>query len=144
MGLAYLSGPRVRDGLTEYDTSHGTEHEHQGDSPCYLRILLAELLAQLGHGEGDGEEVEGVPGPSQEANEEEHPLLHVEQGQKLERVRGLVHRRLQCWGSGCKVPPHPHLLRVCRLVHGRVIAQVAHLVAEVVVLVGHVWRPLKQ
>jgi hypothetical protein len=45
---------------TKDDGADGTEHEDESDAPGDVGLGLAKLFAQLGDGEGDGEEVEGV------------------------------------------------------------------------------------
>ena len=68
-----------------------------------------ELLRQLLDRERYGEEVKRVPGPSQETDEEEHPLLEVEHGDQLEGVGRLVHGRLERRNASRCVPPHARL-----------------------------------
>lgn len=82
------------DRRTEYDRSDRSEHEHQRYSPRNLRSGFIELFAQLAHGQGDGEEVESVPRPGDECNQEKKPLLKVQCRQQLDRVWSLGHRRL--------------------------------------------------
>jgi len=117
--------------FTKQHTAHRAKHQHQSDSPCDLRILLAELLGQLLHGQRDGEEVECVPRPGQEANQEEHPLLEVEHRQELEGIGSLVHGRLEGGDASRNVCARGHLRCLWRLVGGRVIARVTHLVLVV-------------
>ena len=71
---------------TEYGGSDRSEHEDEGDSPGDVCIGLAEGLGQVCDSEGDGKEVEGVPGPCQEGDEEEKPLLSTEQAQEADRI----------------------------------------------------------
>lgn len=47
---------------TEEDGPNRSEHEHQCDSPGDVGLGLVESLGEFGDGEGDGEEIEGVPG----------------------------------------------------------------------------------
>ena len=48
---------------TENDGADGSEHQHEGDTPCDLRRRFTELLCEFGDGQGDGEEIEGIPRP---------------------------------------------------------------------------------
>ena len=86
------------------------EHQHQGDAPCDVGSGFAELVGQLGDGQGDGEEVKSVPGPGNEGDEEEEPLLSVELGEEFEWVGRLVHRRLQGRQSRGEVAADGHVL----------------------------------
>ena len=65
-------------GFTKYRATNGSEHQHQGNAPGNLGIRFSKLLGQLLDRERDGEEVKGIPRPSQETDKEEHPLLEVE------------------------------------------------------------------
>ena len=47
---------------TKDDGTNRTEHEHEGDTPRNIRVGLAKLLRETADGQGDGEEVKGVPG----------------------------------------------------------------------------------
>lgn len=55
-------------GNTKYGGADRSEHEHQGDAPCNVRVCLAKLLGQVSDGERDGEEVKGIPGLEQASN----------------------------------------------------------------------------
>lgn len=48
-------------GNAKDDGADRTKHEHQSDTPRNLRIGLIEVLGQVGNGQRDGKEVEGVP-----------------------------------------------------------------------------------
>ncbi len=49
-------------GNTKEDGADRAEHENEGDAPGDVRLGLVKGLGQAAHGEGDGEEVKGVPG----------------------------------------------------------------------------------
>lgn len=51
--------------------------QHQRNPPCDLRRRLMKLFGEFLDGERNGEEIEGVPRPGQEGDEEEQPLLGV-------------------------------------------------------------------
>jgi hypothetical protein len=89
-----------------------------------------ECGCEVLHGQGDGEEVEGVPGPAEESDlgeevktwgfegeeretyEEEHPLATVEGGEELEWVWGSVKSRLQgCDSCHAILADFPHTWR---------------------------------
>ena len=46
---------------TEYDTADGAKHEHESDSPRDLGCRLIELFRELFDGQGNSEEVKGIP-----------------------------------------------------------------------------------
>lgn len=60
--------------------------------------------------QGDSEEVESIPGPAEEADQEEEPLLSIQHPQEFERVGRLMHRRLQGSKASRKVSAGSHLL----------------------------------
>ena len=62
-----------------------------------------ELLRELRHGERDGEEVERIPRPGDEADEKEQPLLKIEHRDELEGIRSLMHGRLQGGKAGSDI-----------------------------------------
>ena len=47
---------------TEQAGADRTEHEHEGDAPGDVRVVLAESLCKLANGQRDGEEIKRVPG----------------------------------------------------------------------------------
>ncbi len=49
-------------GDTEKDGADGTKHENKGDAPSNVRLGLVKLRGEVGNGQGDGEEVKGIPG----------------------------------------------------------------------------------
>ena len=53
--------------------------------PSYISLGFAKIGGNLSHCEGHGEEVEGVPGPSQETNSEHEPLVQIELSQDCDR-----------------------------------------------------------
>lgn len=55
-------------GNTKDGGTDRSEHEHQGDAPCNVRVCLAKLLGQVSDGERDGKEVKGIPGLEQARN----------------------------------------------------------------------------
>lgn len=46
---------------TERDRANRSEHEHEGDAPCNVRLRLAKILGQVRNGQRHGEEVERIP-----------------------------------------------------------------------------------
>ena len=81
--------------LTEDNTANRSEHQYQGDPPCNLRIGLVEFLRELRYSQRDGEEVERIPRPGEECDEEKHPLLNVEHPNQREWIRSVGHWRLK-------------------------------------------------
>lgn len=58
-------------------------------------------MRKLLHSQRNGEKVESIPAPASKGDEEEHPLLNIEQSEKLEWIRRFSHRRLEsCEPSG--------------------------------------------
>lgn len=49
-------------GNTEQYGADRPKHEHESDAPGNVRLGLAKLLGKVGNGQGDGEEVERIPG----------------------------------------------------------------------------------
>jgi hypothetical protein len=102
VGLISLSGhnlplsPISIGSDTENGAADRSEHEDQRDAPGDLSCGLIKRLGQVRDGQGHGEEVEGIPGPREEGDQKEQPLLCVEQREQLEGVRDLGHGRLQC------------------------------------------------
>lgn len=123
-----LSLPASRT-LTKYYSAYRSEHQDQGNAPGDLTRLLPKLLGQLRHGQGDSEEIKGIPGPGNEGDEEEQPLLRVQQRQELKWVRGFRHGGFEGRQAGCKVAADGHVL-------------VRHCVVAVVVNGGRMvaWR----
>ena len=96
-------------GDTEYRGSDRSEHEDEGDAPGDVGVGLAEGLGQVCDCEGDGEEVEGVPAPRQEGDEEEKPLLGIEQAQEADRVGSLSQGWAESGNASCCIPSCSHL-----------------------------------
>ena len=96
--------------------------QHQSNAPRDLRRLLIKLFRELFDGEGDGEEIKGIPGPGKEGDEEEQPLLKVQQTNELDRIRRLDHGWLEGGDSGCQIGGHAHVFLMCHLELGRIIA----------------------
>ena len=69
-----------------------------------------ELLAQFGDGEGDSEEVESVPRPGEESDEEEHPLLEIQECEQFEGIWCLVHGWFEGGDARRNVSSHAHVL----------------------------------
>ena len=117
--------------LTEEHTAHRSEHEHQSNAPGDVGARLAELRRQGRDGERDGEEVEGVPTPGEEGDEEEHPLLEIEHCYELEWIGRLVHWRLECGQPGCTVFGHAHVLCLGHIIRGVLVARIVHLLVAI-------------
>ena len=97
---------------TEDDTAHAPQHEHKGDAPCDVSLGFAKRLGEVRDGQGDGEEVKGIPCPGKKGNEEEEPLLEVQHAEESYRVGHLV----MCWFEGgnacCNVATSRHMRRL--------------------------------
>jgi hypothetical protein len=69
--------------------------EKDGHTPCDVLVGLAECFGEVFDGQRDGEEIKGIPGPSAEGYEEEHPLLEVEEAEEANWVLDLGHGRFE-------------------------------------------------
>jgi hypothetical protein len=47
---------------TENNGADRSKHENEGDAPGNIRLGLAKLVGEIGHGQGNGEKVKRVPG----------------------------------------------------------------------------------
>ena len=87
--------------------------------------IQAHPMSSLGYSESAKctDSQEGAIGIllTQEANEEEHPLLRIEQPEQRNGVGDLVHGRLQRPQSGGQIPTNAHVLGVI-VCHGGVVA----------------------
>ena len=115
-------GSNVSVSLTEYNTTNGSKHQHQGDSPSNLRCRFVEFLGQLFHGQGNCEEVERVPRPSEERNEEKEPLLCIQKTKKREGIWGLVHGWFEGRYARRGISADTHMLVVLDVLAGRRVA----------------------
>lgn len=93
-------------------------HKHQSDTPRDILIRFVESLRQFTDGQGDREEIERIPSPAKKGHQEEHPLLEIEQSQKLERIFERIHGRLESRNARGEVSSYGHLL-TRRLASGR-------------------------
>lgn len=48
-------------GNTKEDGSYRSEHEHQGDTPCNIRLCLVKRLGQTRHRQRNSEEIKRIP-----------------------------------------------------------------------------------
>lgn len=55
-------------GNTEDDGANGSEHQHEGDTPGDVGDGFVKCFSQLSGGQGDGEEIEGIPSPAEEGD----------------------------------------------------------------------------
>lgn len=110
---------------TEDNSAHRPEHQHQRDPPRDIRRLDVKLLVQLRHRQGNSEEIKGIPRPGEESDQEEQPLLQIEQRQEFERVGRFGHGRFERGDPSREVPAHGHVLVGHHVVLGvgRVIAR---------------------
>ena len=111
--------------------SDRSKHQHQRDSPGNVGVALVERFGEIGHGQRDGEEVERVPAPGKEGDEEEEPLLCVEHAQQANGIGCLCHGRPEGGEPSCSITACAHmdigrinLGQLGLLVHGLSIALV--------------------
>jgi len=78
----------VKGAHTEKYAADRAEHKDQCNPPSDLWVLPVELLRKLWDREGDGEEVEGVPSPAKEANQEEN--IHCWKLSSANNLKGLA------------------------------------------------------
>lgn len=123
-------------GLAEIQSTSGMSlPQHQRNTPRYLRRLLVKFFGELLDGERDGEEIKGVPRPGQEGDEEEQPLLEVEQADELDRIRRLGHGWLEGGDSSSQISGDGHVFLFCHQELGRFIPYLLVLVCH-----GEFWR----
>ena len=96
------------------------------------------MLRERRHGEGDGEEIKGIPAPGEKGDEEKHPLLKIEQGQQLEWIRSFVHGRLEGGQPRRQIPAHAHVLSGSFSVERPLIDRILTIMHLVVVVGRHV------
>lgn len=89
--------------------------QYQCNAPRNLRRLLVKVFGELFDGEGDGEEIKGVPGPGEEGDEEEQPLLEVQQTNELDRIRRLDHGWLEGRDSSGQIGGDAHVFVIRHL-----------------------------
>jgi len=95
---------------TEENSADGSEHEDQCNTPCDVGLANIERFGEISNGEGDGEKVEGIPGPGDESAEKEEPLHTAEHGKELEWIRKPLVAWLQGTNSGCHVATGAHIV----------------------------------
>jgi hypothetical protein len=57
--------------------ANGSQHQSDCQTPRYLGVQDAKLFRDLSNGQRNGEEVERIPRPAQEASEEHKPLVSI-------------------------------------------------------------------
>lgn len=92
---------------SKYNCADASKHQNERDTPRDISIGFVKLLSELRNSQGNREEIESIPAPCQESDEEKHPLLEVEECKGLERVGRLRHGRLQGGDASCDVPIVP-------------------------------------
>lgn len=123
-------------GLAEIQgTSSMSLPQHQRNTPRNLRRLLVKFFSELVDGERDGEEIKSVPRPGQEGDEEEQPLLEVQQADELDRVRRLGHGWLEGGDSSSQISGGAHVFLFCQRELGRFLPYLLILVCH-----GEFWR----
>jgi hypothetical protein len=86
------------------------ESKHVRIFNAYIFCCLVKGLRQLTDGKRHGEEIESVPAPGKECDEEKHPLLQVQKSKKLEGIRRRIHCGFESGYAGRNIPAYTHML----------------------------------
>lgn len=91
------------------DTAYGPQHEHERNTPCNVCFRLAKCFGEILDGKRHSEKIECIPGPGEKGNEEEEPLLRVEEAEEADGIGDFGHGGFERGEACCSIAACRHL-----------------------------------